>query len=99
MTCFISAKSPTDLNHIPHYVWDSEESSIGIASVWFQNWTDYQRLHISSVTDSFDFEPHPYAVTTFKKSIGTPSHIRALTTLYLLETLNGKIVKIGKKVM
>lgn len=67
MTCFISAKSPTDLNHIPHYVWDSEESSIGIASVWFQNWTDYQRLHISSVTDSFDFEPHPYAVTTFKK--------------------------------
>ena len=48
------SKSPNGLNQIPHYVWDSEESNIGIANVWFQNWTDYERLHISSVTDSFN---------------------------------------------
>ena len=61
------AKNPKELNHIPHTVWDSEKSNIGIATIWFQDWSEYERLHISSVKDSFNFEPHPYAVTTFEK--------------------------------
>ena len=61
------AKTPKDLNHIPHAIWDSEKSNIGTAKIWFQDWSDYERLHISAIKDSFDFEPHPYAVTTFEK--------------------------------
>jgi len=61
------AKDPKDLSQIPHTVWDSEESNIGNAKIWFQDWSNYERLHIRSVKDSFNFEPHPYAVTTFEK--------------------------------
>ncbi len=84
------SKSPKGLNQIPHSVWDSEESNIGIANVWFQNWTDYERLHICSVTDSFNFEPHPYAVTTFEKKYKNAIPYKGSNHIQLLGNIEWK---------
>ena len=88
ITCAAYAKNSKDVGQIPYYVWDAEESNIGMTKVWFQNWSDYTRLQISSVTDSSILDPHPYAVTTFQEKYKNPiahsiaNHVLLIGNIY-----------------
>ena len=88
LTSLVHTGDTEPKNSLPFSVWDSFVSSAGSIEIWFQNWSDYTRLFIKSVTDTSLIEKHPYAKTDFKKSYLNARDYYKLNYLQLLGNIN-----------
>ena len=95
LTSLVHTGDTEPKNSLPFSVWDSFISSAGSTEIWFQNWSDYTRLFIKSVTDTSLIEKHPYAKTDFKKSYLNARDYYKLNYLQLLGNINWLGVRTG----